>query len=60
VKNKLFGPRVLGAVILTLILLAVGTIQRPAVPAAAQGPGGVTVIHDYRHDVSPPVRSIRP
>jgi len=60
VKSKLLHPRLLGAVILTVILVAVGAIQEPAVPASAQGPGGVTVGRDYKHDVSPPLRDIVP
>lgn len=59
-KSKLFRLPLFGTLILALIFLALGATQNQTRSAAAQGPGGVTVIHDFRHDVSPPVRSIRP
>ena len=59
-KSKYFRPQLLGSLILVLIFLAIGAKQNQTTTASAQGPGGVTVIHDYKRDVSPPVRSIRP
>jgi hypothetical protein len=59
-KSKFFRPPLLGALIFMLIFLALGTMHNQVVPASAQGPGPVTVVHDYKHDVSPPVRSIVP
>ncbi len=59
-KRKYFYPQLLGALILTLIFLAVGARQYQVTTAAAQGNGGVTVGKDYKHDVSPPVRDIVP
>jgi hypothetical protein len=60
VKSKYFRPQLLGALILALIFLALGINQNQTMPVSAQGPGPVTVVHDYKHDVSPPVRSIIP
>ena len=59
-KSKFFRPQLLGALILALIFIVMGAKQNQTVPAAAQGPGGVTVGRDYKHDVSPPVRDIQP
>src|SRR5262245_41077430 len=57
--KKFFRSQLLVTLILMLIFLALGTFE--AMPASAQGPGGkVTVGHDYRHDVSPPLRDIKP
>jgi hypothetical protein len=57
-KSKFFRPPLLGALIFMLIFLALGTSR--VAPASAQGPNTVTVGHDYRHDVSPPLRDIKP
>ena len=57
-KSKFFHSPVLVILILMLIFSALSTLE--AGPASAQGPGKVTVGHDYRHDVSPPLRDIKP
>ena len=58
-KSKFIRSQLPAALILVLIFLMLGTRQNQ--PVSAQGPGGgVTVGHDYRHDVSPPLRDIRP
>src|SRR5689334_4549429 len=57
-KSKFFRSPLIAARILTLIFLALGTFQ--VAPAAAQGPDKVTVGKDYKHDVSPPLREIKP
>src|SRR5574342_14800 len=48
------------ALILALLVLALGLNQNQMIPVSAQGSGPITVVHDYKHDVSPPVRSIQP
>jgi len=58
VKTKLFRLQMLAALILALILQTASLNQ--TTPVSAQGNGPVTVVHDYKHDVSPPVRSIVP
>jgi hypothetical protein len=60
VKSKFFRPQLFGALILALIFLAMGARQNQTVPASAQGSGGVTVRRDYKHDVSPPLRDLKP
>jgi len=52
--------QLLAALILALTFAAPGGKQNQVIPASAQGSAPVTVIHDYRHDVSPPVRNIVP
>ena len=59
-KSKLFRMQLLAVLILALTFAAPGGKQNQIVPASAQGSAPVTVIHDYRHDVSPPVRDIVP
>lgn len=60
-KSKYVRPRWLGiGMIFVLIFSMLGVVQNQVTPVAAQGPGGVTVVRDYKHDVSPPVRSIQP
>src|SRR6185436_18781021 len=59
VKSKLFRMHLLAALILALTVAAPGSKQN-LITASAQGSSPVTVIHDYRHDVSPPVRNIVP
>ena len=60
-KSKLFRPQLLGALILALSFLMVGTKQNQTVLVSAQGPGDrVTVGRDYKHDVSPPLRDMKP
>lgn len=57
---KRLGLPVVGALILTLILLVLVSTQRQTVPVSAQGPGGgVIVVQDSHHDVSPPVRNVK-
>jgi len=46
--------------ILALIVIALGATQHQTATVLAQGPGPVTVGRDYRHDVSPPLRTIQP
>jgi hypothetical protein len=60
VQNKHSRSQLLGASCLAVILLLVGIMQPQKAAVSAQGRGGVTVIRDYKHDVSPPVRSIQP
>ena len=57
-KSKFVRSPVIGALILILIFLALDVF--PAVPASAQGSNGVTVVRDYKHDTSPPLRDIQP
>src|SRR5207249_1092237 len=49
-----------GVLILALIFLALGATQYQPTTVLAQGPGGVTVGRDYKHDVSPPLRDMQP
>jgi len=58
-KSKFFRPSLPGALILMLIFVALGTMSNQA-PAFAQAANKVIVGHDYRHDVSPPLRDIKP
>jgi len=60
VKSKLYRLSPLGVLILALIVLALGATQHQTTTVLAQGPGAVTVGRDYRHDVSPPLRTIKP
>jgi len=60
VKSKLYRLSPLGVLILALIVLALGATQHQTTTVLAQGPGAVTVGRDYRHDVSPPLRTIQP
>jgi len=60
VKSKLYRLPPFGVVILALIFLALGATEHQTTAVSAQGPGGVTVGRDYRHDVSPPLRNIKP
>jgi len=60
VKSKLYSLPPFGVLILALTFLALGATQHQTTAVLAQGPGGVTVGRDYRHDVSPPLRNIEP
>ena len=55
-----FRVQLLSAMILALVLMTLGMNQHQVTAATAQGSGPVTVVRDYKHDVSPPVRSIVP
>jgi Fibronectin type III domain len=58
-KSNFIRSQLPAALILVLIFLMLGTRQNQ--PVSAQGPGGnVTVGRDYKHDVSPPLRDIKP
>jgi len=58
-ESKFFRSQLPAALILVLIFLMLGARQNQ--PVSAQGPGGnVTVGRDYKHDVSPPLRDIKP
>ena len=61
-KNDYLRRQLLGALILTLILLALGARLNQTMSVSAQGPGRgpVTVGRDYRHDISPALRTIPP
>ena len=59
-KSQLFRLPLFGVLILTLFSLALGATQYQTATALAQGRGGVTVGRDYKHDVSPPLRDIKP
>jgi hypothetical protein len=60
VKSQLLRLPLFGVLILGLVFLALGTTQYHPTTVLAQGPGGVTVGRDYKHDVSPPLRDIKP
>ena len=59
-KSQLGRLPLFGVLILGLIFLASGATQYQTTTVLAQGPGGVTVGRDYKHDVSPPLRDIKP
>ena len=60
-KNKYFRPQLFGTLMIFMLVFTVlGIGQNQVVSVSAQGPGGVNVVRDYKHDVSPPVRNIQP
>jgi hypothetical protein len=60
-ESKFFRSQLPTALILVLIFLTLGSKQNQTATVSAQGPGGnITVGRDYKHDVSPPLRTIRP
>ena len=59
-QNKHSRSQLLGASCLAVILILIGIMQPQRTSVSAQRPGDVHVIHDYRHDVSPPVSEIQP
>jgi hypothetical protein len=60
VKSQVLRLPLLGVLILALILLALGATHYQPTTISAQGRGGVTVGRDYKHDVSPPLRTMKP
>src|SRR6266536_3783593 len=60
VKSKLFGMRLLTALVLAMLFLSLGVQQSQAISISAQGASPVTVGRDYKHDVSPPLRDMKP
>ena len=59
-KSLLLRLLLFGLPILALIVPVSVITQHQATTVLAQGPGGVTVGRDYRHDVSPPLRNLKP
>jgi Fibronectin type III domain len=60
VKSKLFGMRLLTALVLAMLFLSLGVQQSQAISISAQGASPVSVGRDYKHDVSPPLRDMKP
>ena len=59
-KSKFYRSPLAGALALALIFVTLGTMSNQVATVSAQGANKVTVGHDYRHDVSPPLRDIKP
>jgi len=52
--------RLFSALVLAMLFLSMGVQPGQAISISAQGANPVTVIRDYKHDTSPPLRDIQP
>ena len=59
-KSKYFRPLLLGVMSLMLVFLVLGARPNQIISVSAQGSDRVTVVRDYKHDTSPPLRDIQP
>jgi hypothetical protein len=60
VKSKTSRMHLLRTLMVAVVLLALAAGQGQTLTASAQGASPITVVRDYKHDMSPPVREIIP